>query len=198
MFAATIALAKEARLTAVAVGIETNRQLAAGARARLLGRAGLPAAGPGLARPRSPQGRGGDGNVRAMASTACDWAAAAAATERRGSSRRAEAGSRRGGCRAGRGRDAGRSRHRLDRRPPASGDRPRGPGRAALRGDLAGDRTGRAELGLDSRDARRARRARHRDRRRRPGRPAELADQGRRRRTHAREDRRGRGRAASS
>ncbi len=47
MFAATIALAKEAGLTAVAVGIETNRQLALATRARLRGGTGFPAARTG-------------------------------------------------------------------------------------------------------------------------------------------------------
>ena len=50
MFAATIALAKEASLTAIAVGIETNRQLALARGAAVLGRTGLPA-------PQSRRGR---------------------------------------------------------------------------------------------------------------------------------------------
>ena len=67
MFAATIALAKEAGLTAIAVGIETNRQLALARELDCARRTGLPAARPGRARPRSPQGH------RRHAVTSAPW-----------------------------------------------------------------------------------------------------------------------------
>ena len=47
MFAATIALARESGLTAVAVGIETNRQLALARELDCVGGTGLPAAPAG-------------------------------------------------------------------------------------------------------------------------------------------------------
>ena len=68
MFAATIALAKEAGLTAIAVGIETKRQLALARAARLLDRAGFSAARTGRPRPCETQGVLRDANVRAVAS----------------------------------------------------------------------------------------------------------------------------------
>ena len=64
-----------------------------------------------------------------------------------------------------------------------------------LRRHLGRDRGAGARARAPGRAVRVARPARHRDRRRRPGRPRRLAGQGRRRRPHAREDRR-RGRRA--
>ena len=56
MFAATIALAKEAGLTAVAVGIETNRQLALARELDCSVGQGFLLHEPGHRRARSPQG----------------------------------------------------------------------------------------------------------------------------------------------
>ena len=68
MFAATIALAKEAGLTAVAVGIETNRQLALARELDCAVGQGFLLHGPASARARASQGDRRVGNVRAMAS----------------------------------------------------------------------------------------------------------------------------------
>ena len=68
MFAATIALAKEAGLTAVAVGIETNRQLALARELDCTVGQGFLLHGPAAPRGGSSQGGCRGGNVRAMAS----------------------------------------------------------------------------------------------------------------------------------
>ncbi len=68
LFAATIALAKEAGLTAVAVGIETNRQLALARQLDCSVGQGFLLQGPTAAGDAAPQGPGRGCNVRAMAS----------------------------------------------------------------------------------------------------------------------------------
>ena len=68
MFAATIALAKEAGLTAVAVGIETNRQLALARELDCSVGQGFLLHGPAAPDRVAPQGPGRGCNVRAMAS----------------------------------------------------------------------------------------------------------------------------------
>ncbi len=143
MFAATIALAKEAGLTAVAVGIETNRQLA-------LARELDCAVGQGflLHGPASPdrvrlRGASRVGNVRAMASSGATARQRQQQLSDDATVSRPEARRRDGGGRAGRGRHARGAGIGLHGRAPAAGDRRARLRRPALRGHLAGDRDAR-------------------------------------------------------
>ena len=119
MVAAMIALAHEAGLTAVAVGIETNRQLAL---ARELdcsvGQGNLLHAARVAGAPAS-QGTGRDGNVRAMASARATGGSSQPALSDDERRRAPKARGRDRGRGDGRGRDARRAGHRLDGRLPA-------------------------------------------------------------------------------
>ena len=191
MFAATIALAKEAGLTAVAVGIETNRQLALARELDCSVGQGFLLHGPASARARAPQGERRGGNVRAMASSGAAGRQRSAPLSDEDSIARTSRprhaprpSSWRTACAWGSA--AGSTvAHLL----PALAER----GLRNLRcvATSPADRAGGARARPAGRTPRRGRRARHRDRRRRPDRPRGLAREGRRRRAHAREDRRG-------
>ena len=94
MFAATIALAKEANLPAIAVGIETTRQLALARELDCTVGQGFLLHKPAVAGAPAPQAHRRDGNVRAMADHGAAGRRRAAPPERGPDHRRAEAGGR--------------------------------------------------------------------------------------------------------
>ena len=116
MVAGMIALAHEAGLTAVAVGIEDRRQLGARAGARLLGGAGLSAAKARGARAPSAQRGARGGNVRAMASGRAAGQQRLPPIDDAAVARRQKRAAAHGSCRDGAGRDASRAGHGHDRR----------------------------------------------------------------------------------